>query len=601
MEMNVVENPIMNSKSNEQTRKTKLEKSVAVTDLYRIILVLSENENARIKEEYRTIPSGELYQCYEGKKPENAAKNRYTTIFPYDHSRVVLQATEKQSDYINANYIEDAHKKKSYIATQGPISKTIADFWKMVWGEDISVIICLTNVKDGGRTKCVQYWPTSHNKTKNGEISVRNQEEKTFADYVVRHFRLQNSSDKTERDVFMFHYTQWSDHDVPEPLSLVIFHRHVMKISNGHPGKYTLVHCSAGIGRTGTYIALDALYKEGEITGKVNVPKYVEAMRKDRMNMIQGLDQYKVVYMALLESFRGKSRPISTETFLQEFQEHSCYINLGEVANKSPMSAEYEELVSVRKKYTPEDYKSGRAFLSANYSPTVLSVERYMCMLSNTKGQNVYYNAVSVQSFTKSDHFISAQYPLPDYTENFLRLVKGYYTPTIVSLSPLMEIESSSLWFSAENEKKQVGTFTVKMTDYTQSETVNRTNIVLQQKGLSGMRVSVLECKRRKGENDKINRRALIDLITEAKIEEKTHPDGRILILSSDGAKRCGSFCVVLNAVEQMTLDNEVDIFTITRQLQITRPEFISSLEEYQLCYNTVADYLQTDMVYANC
>ncbi|XP_062613225.1 receptor-type tyrosine-protein phosphatase U-like [Saccostrea cucullata] len=199
----------------------------------------------------------------------------------------------------------------------------------------------------------------------------------------------------------MLHYTQWSDHDVPEPLSLVIFHRHVMKISNVHPGKYTLVHCSAGIGRTGTYIALDALYKKGEKTGKINVPKYVEAMRNDRMNMIQGIDQYKVVYLALLEAFRGKSRSISKETFLQEFQEHSCYINLGEVANKSPLSAEYQELVFIQKKYTSDDYKSGRTFVSANYSPSVLPVERYTCFLTNTEGKNIYYNAVSIQVFYK--------------------------------------------------------------------------------------------------------------------------------------------------------------------------------------------------------
>ncbi|XP_056017459.1 receptor-type tyrosine-protein phosphatase T-like [Ostrea edulis] len=601
MEMSEIGNPGLELETEGGVLTTNTKIDISVADFDKAIVVLSENQNAKFKEEYMTIPRGELHPCNEGKKQENVAKNRYTTIFPYDHSRVVLTSSPKESDYINANYIEDVQGKKSYIAAQGPKSKTIVDFWKMVWQEDISVIVCLTNLKEGNKNKCAQYWPNSSDKIKKGNISIRNQKENVYADYVIRYFRLQNSADKAERDVCMFHYTQWPDHGVPEPLALVVFHRHVLKISVEHPGKYTLVHCSAGIGRTGTYIALDALNKGGEITGKVNIRQYVETMRNSRANMIQGDDQYRVVYLALLESFRGKGRSVSTGTFLREFQDHSCYINLGEVANKSPLSAEFQDLLSGRREYTQEDYKTGWQNVSANYTPSILPVESYMCPLSNTKGKNTYYNAVCLQSFTRNDHFISAQYPFPDYTEDFLRLVKAYYAPTIVSLSPLVEIESSSLWLPAKNESKTVGAFTTKMTDCTQTTTVTKTSITLHQQGASGMNVCVLECRRWKGESDSSNRRVLLDLVNEARVEERTHPEGRILVLSSDGAKRCGQFLVVFNALEQLIVDTEVDIFTITRQLQIRRPEFISSLEEYQFCYEAIADHLQNDTVYANC
>ncbi|XP_056017458.1 receptor-type tyrosine-protein phosphatase epsilon-like [Ostrea edulis] len=569
------------------------------------IFVLSENQNTKFKEEYMIIPRGELHPCNEGKKQENVAKNRYITIFPYDHSRVVLETSPKESDYIDVNYIEDVQGKKLYIATQGPKSKTIVVFWKMVWEEDISVIVCLTNLKEGKKNKCAEYWPNSSDKIKKGNISIRNQKENVYADYVIRHFRLQNNADKVERDVCMFHYTQRPHHGVPEPLALVVFHQHVLKTSV----EFFHIFQYAWIGRTGTYIALDALNKGGEITGKVNIRQYVETMRNSRANMIQGDEQYRVVYLALLESFRGKRRSVSTRTFLREFQDHSCYMNLGEVANKSPLSAEFQDLLSRRREYTQEDYKTGRQNVSANYKPSVLSVESYMCPLSNTKGKNTYYNVVSLQSLTRNDHFISAQYPLPDYTEDFLRLVKAYYAPTIVSLSPLVEIESeclcflfqSSFWLPAKNESKTIGAFTTKMTDCTQTTTVTTTSITLHQKGASGMSVCVLESRRWKGESDSSNRRVLLDLVNEARVEERTHPEGRILVLSSDGAKRCGQFLVVSNALEQLTMDTEVDIFTITRQLQIRRPEFIFSLEEYQFCYEAIADHLQNDTVYANC
>ncbi|XP_052684164.1 receptor-type tyrosine-protein phosphatase epsilon-like isoform X2 [Crassostrea angulata] len=558
---------------------------------------LSEINNTKMEEEYKAIPKGELHSCIEGKRQENKSKNRYTTIFPYDHSRVVLSSPTTGSDYINANYIADVFGKKKYIATQGPKESTIADFWRMIWQENARIIVCLTNISEAKTKKCAKYWPDLNDKHMEGDISVRCQKEQTYAENVVRHLRTKSNLDKTERDVFMFHYTQWPDHGVPEPLSLVVFHRHVMKTVEDHPMGYIVVHCSAGIGRTGTFIALDALYKEGGKTDKVNVPQYVEKMRNARMNMIQGEDQYKTVYMALLEAFRGRLRAVPLDFFLKEFQDHSCYLNHGDVSKQSPFALEFEELLSFRKVYTHEDYKSGMSNIVANYVPSVLPVERYLCPLTT---ENLYYNAVCLQSFKQCDRFISAQFPLPDYTEHFLNLVKTNYTCTIVSLYPLGEVKSTSLWLPTKNQQKTVGPFTIKLAESTQAKYVAKTNITIQQKGGSSMRVAVLECRGWEDEYDGKSRRILIDLVQEAKIEERTHPTGRILVLSSDGAKRCGPFCAVFNALEQMMMDEEVDLFTITRQLQTRRPEFLSSLEEYQFCFDTISDYLQNDTLYAN-
>ncbi|XP_078317014.1 receptor-type tyrosine-protein phosphatase epsilon-like [Crassostrea virginica] len=568
--------------------------------LDRLTEYLSAIKQPKMDEEYKIIPRGELHPCTEGKKQENLSKNRYTTIFPYDHSRVVLHTSSGESDYINANYIEDIRGKRAYIASQGPKKNTINDFWLMVWQENARVIVCLTNVKENKSNKCAQYWPNLNDKIKNGDIIVRCQQEKIYAEHIIRHLHLQNAVNETERDVFMFHYTEWPDHGVPEPLSLMVFHRRVMKTVEEHPWGHIIVHCSAGVGRTGTFIALDALYKEGERTGDVDVPKYVETMRNSRMNMIQGEDQYSTLYMALLESFRGYSKDIPVEKFLQEYQDHYSYNNIGDVVKKSALAVEFKELQSMKRNYTQEDYKSGKLNITANYVSNVLPVERYLCPLTNTKAKNVYYNAVSVQSYTKSDLFLSAQYPLPDYTEDFLRLVKAYYAPTVVSLQPLADVESTVQWLPTKNEMKTIGDFTTKMSACSQTDTMAKTNITLHHKGGSSMCVTLLECRRWTDGDDVRNRRILIDLIKEAKIEENSHPSGRILVLSSDGAIRCGPFCAVFNALEQMTIDSEVDLFTITRQLQTRRPEFMSSLEEYKMCYDTVADYLQNDSVYAN-
>ncbi|XP_062610260.1 platelet endothelial aggregation receptor 1-like [Saccostrea cucullata] len=372
IEINGFDNVVFNTQSVPEKVSPK-HKTITILELEERIKSMSNNENASFKKEYEKIPRGELYPCTEGKKPENVSKNRYTTTFPYDHSRVILKKLNpKESDYINANYIENAQGRRAYIATQGPKPKTIADFWRMVWQENISIIVCLTNLKEGMKTKCALYWPNVNDKIQNGQLYVRQQDEKVYANHTIRKLRIRNTVENTERDVIMFHYTQWPDHGVPDPLSLVVFHRHVMKMSAIYYAEYSLVHCSAGVGRTGTYIALDALYRQADETGKINIPKYLETMRKDRMNMIQGEDQYKTVYLALYESFRGRARSISTDRFLEQFQEQSCYTNLGHVANKSPLSAEFEELFSLRKEYSETDYEFGRKNMEANLSPNIL-------------------------------------------------------------------------------------------------------------------------------------------------------------------------------------------------------------------------------------
>ncbi|XP_061196039.1 receptor-type tyrosine-protein phosphatase alpha-like [Saccostrea echinata] len=530
----------------------RTKKIISMKNLHVIIEKMAFCESAGFKNEYMEIKKGELFPCLEAKKPENMSKNRYKTTYAYDHSRVVLSTLSNGSDYINANFIEDAQGQRAYIATQGPKSKTITDFWSMVWQEKLNIIVCLTNLKEGEKIKCSQYWPNNDEQVKVGEFTICSEQETVYADYVIRTLRLRRKNIKTNLTVMMFHYTKWPDHGVPDPLSLVIFHRHVMRMSDISGGKYTLVHCSAGIGRTGTYIALDALYREGEKTGKVNVQKYVEIMRKDRMNMIQGSDQYEIVYLALYESFRGKAKCMSTDSFLQEYQQHSKYSNSGENPRKSSISVEFEELRNLRKEYSKNDFESGHGNREANYTPSILPVEEFRCYLDYVKNRGTYYNAVLLKSITSNDILISAQYPLPDYTEDFLRLLTDFDVRIAVFLSPLRDISSSTLWLPFKKETKTLGSFTVRFAESSNSNNINTTEVLLKREGSGDIkRLAILECRAWK-EGLSFDRRALLDAIKETKIE-KILTGRRILILSNDGVKRCGPFCIVYNCLEQIS------------------------------------------------
>ncbi|XP_065941091.1 receptor-type tyrosine-protein phosphatase epsilon [Magallana gigas] len=577
-------------------------KYIPVRNMKAQITNMSLNENAGFKSEYHNIPRGELHPCLEGKKQENKVKNRYTTIFPYDHSRVILKTTTSNNEgYINANYIEDTRERRTYIATQGPKPKTIADFWNMIWQEDVCNIVCLTNLTEGTKNKCAQYWPDINDKLQGGTLTVRHLEEKTYAEYIIRRFKIHNKSTRTDRQVTMFHYTTWSDHGVADPLSLVVFHRHVIRATTNSAGKYTVVHCSAGVGRTGTYIALDALYREGKTTGKINVPMYVRTMRKDRMNMIQGDDQYKLLYLALKDAFYGQNKCLESEKFLRgEYQELTCYTNCGDITQKKSLSSELEELLSLRKEYTQQDYISGRAQISANYTESVLPVEEFMCHLYYMKGYNTYYNAVLIQSYLEKESLISAQYPLSDNTEGFLRLIKDFDARVVVFLCPLKDIESTSKWFPPENQHKFDGIFYVKNMSSKRSNNVKMTRLNIQPTGFNEMDITLLECPTWSERLKKGDKRVLLDVVKAVKTE-KSDQKGRVLVLSRDGATRCGPFFVLYNVLEQISVDREVDIFTAVRQIQIRRPECVSTVEEYQLCHDAIAEFLLNDCVYGNC
>ncbi|XP_078327619.1 receptor-type tyrosine-protein phosphatase alpha-like [Crassostrea virginica] len=591
---------IRNDQQISNRKNPTLNKNISVKNIRAQIENMSFDENAGFKSEYNDIPRGELHPCSVAKQAENAARNRYTTIFPYDHSRVILKTEQNANDYINANYIEDTQETRLYIATQGPKPKTIPVFWTMIWQEEITIIVCLTNLKEGVKNKCTQYWPNINDKLQAGVITIRNVEEKMYAENTIRKFKIYHNENEQDRPVTMYHYTTWADHGVADPLSLVVFHRQVMKNTIHSTGKYTLVHCSAGVGRTGTYMALDALYREGQNTGKINVPMYVNTMRKDRMNMIQGEDQYRVLYLALMEAFCGPPKAETKETFLSNYNGKTSFHKNGDVSQTVNLATEFQELLSLMKAYSQKDYVSGRVHLSANYTKSVLPLEEYVCDLSYVEGRNTYYNAVLLRTFLENDSMISAQYPLPEYTEDFLRLIRDFNARIVVFLCAIKDTKSSTRWFPKKGNNIHVGNFTMKHLSSTSSPHVTKTKLVLQNKGSNDIGITVLECPSWNSEQLTVDKRVLLDVINEVKTE-KTYQEGRIIILSSDGATRCGPFCAVYNALEQITTDGEVDLFTIARQLKVRRPEFLSTLAEYQLCYDTVAEYLLNDSVYGNC
>ncbi|CAG2055359.1 unnamed protein product [Timema podura] len=247
----------------------------------------------------------------------NLPKNRYTDVLCYDHSRVLLSQIDGDpcSDYINANFVDGYKQKNAFISTQGPLPKTTCDFWRMVWEQQVLMVVMTTRAVERGRTKCAQYWEEEE-----GGVSTHSNFQVTTGtieqhpDYTVSSLRLTNTKTQESREVSHFQFTSWPDYGVPHSaLAMLDFldrvrsqqSAMVTKLGDtwaGHPrGPPIVVHCSAGIGRTGTFCTLDICISRLEDVGTVDVRGTVERIRSQRAYSIQMPDQYVFCHLALIE------------------------------------------------------------------------------------------------------------------------------------------------------------------------------------------------------------------------------------------------------------------------------------------------------------
>ncbi|XP_064204766.1 tyrosine-protein phosphatase non-receptor type 2 isoform X1 [Anguilla rostrata] len=241
------------------------------------------------------------------KYPENRNRNRYRDVSPFDHSRVKLKNSE--NDYINASLVVMEEAQRSYILTQGPLKSTCGHFWLMIWEQRTKAVIMLNRVIEKGIDKCAQYWPTQEVREmafRDTRFAVTLVSEDVKSCYTTRTLELRNSNTGETREICHFHYTSWPDFGVPEsPASFLNFLFKVRESGSlGVDHGPAVVHCSAGIGRSGTFSLVDTclvLLDKRKEPSSVDVKKILLDMRKFRMGLIQTPDQLRFSYLAIME------------------------------------------------------------------------------------------------------------------------------------------------------------------------------------------------------------------------------------------------------------------------------------------------------------
>ncbi|XP_069506725.1 tyrosine-protein phosphatase non-receptor type 6 isoform X2 [Ambystoma mexicanum] len=276
----------------------------------------AETAKAGFWEEFDTLQKQEAKQLKdrtEGQRPENKSKNRYKNILPFDETRVILASGDCNvpgSDYINANFVMNRlvspdEYSKTFIACQGCLAVTVNDFWQMVWQEKSRLIVMTTREVEKGRNKCVPYWPEPASTKEFGPYLLENVSERTTVDSKIRRLRLSLLNDENNvRDIWHYQFLSWPDHGVPgEPGGVLSFLDDINRVQEGFPNAGPIiVHCSAGIGRTGTIIVIDMLMDMINTKGldcDIDIQKTIQMVRDQRSGMVQTEAQYRFIYMAL--------------------------------------------------------------------------------------------------------------------------------------------------------------------------------------------------------------------------------------------------------------------------------------------------------------
>ncbi|XP_052064146.1 receptor-type tyrosine-protein phosphatase mu-like [Mytilus californianus] len=552
--------------------------------------------NEGLHSEYKTIPYGPQHPTTTAQKKENMPKNRFKTTFPYDHTRVILQPVpgSQHMDYINASLVDGFEKESCYIASQGPLKHTFTDFWAMIWQNNTRKIIMLTNLMEVAKVKCDKYWPEGGKPMALGNLILTLQSEKERAAYVTREISVEDKKTKEKRNIIQYHFTAWPDHGTPDPLYLVLFHKHVISDHSDVESGKLLVHCSAGIGRTGTYIGLDALYEEGRVTGCVDIVKFVKKMRYSRMNMVQTPEQYVCLHYALLEAFTMKDTNIGKEEFGKIWREIQSD---KQPINHQKLYKEFKMLEAKTSEHGKSEYTAATSpeNMEKNRNKTIIPSDNNRLFLTTyDKGRTDYINAVQAPSYTKFVGYLMTQLPLPETKIDFWTMIRDHNSSTIVMF--INEQTEAELVYATSDDTFSCGSFTMKITRReNDGSDISSCTVVMSRKDekskeiviyyavCSGYPKPSVLCK-------------LVNLIS----TRVSMSHDAVTVVSGDGAKSCGLFCTFSNAVSSMTIDDNADIFQLARLLQLRRPEFFADFDEYRLCYEALNFYLESSNVYAN-
>ncbi|XP_043954030.1 receptor-type tyrosine-protein phosphatase delta-like isoform X30 [Gambusia affinis] len=556
---------------------------------------LKANDNLKFSQEYESIDPGQQFTWEHSNLEVNKPKNRYANVIAYDHSRVLLSAIDgiPGSDYINANYIDGYRKQNAYIATQGALPETFGEFWRMIWEQRSAIIVMMTKLEERSRVKCDQYWPTRGTETY-GLIQITLLDTVELATYCVRTFALFKNGSSEKREVRQFQFTAWPDHGVPEhPTPFLAFLRRV-KACNPPDAGPMVVHCSAGVGRTGCFIVIDAMLERIKHEKTVDIYGHVTLMRAQRNYMVQTEDQYVFIHDALQEAVNCGTTEVPARN-LYAYIQKLTQIEGGE--NVTGMELEFKRLANT-KAHTSR-------FISANlpcnkFKNRLVNIMPYestrVCLqpIRGVEGSD-YINASFIDGYRQQKAYIATQGPLAETTEDFWRMLWEHNSTIVVMLTKLREMgrEKCHQYWPAERSARYQYFVVDPMAEYNMPQYILREFKVTDARDGQSRTVRQFQFTDWPEQGVPKSGEGFIDFIGQVhKTKEQFGQDGPISVHCSAGVGRTGVFITLSIVLERMRYEGVVDIFQTVKMLRTQRPAMVQTEDQYQFCYRAGLEYL---------
>uniref|UniRef100_A0A8C5I1H0 protein-tyrosine-phosphatase n=1 Tax=Gouania willdenowi TaxID=441366 RepID=A0A8C5I1H0_GOUWI len=519
--------------------------------------------------EFQTIPRiFSRYTVKEARRTCNAIKNRYGFSEP-----------------------------KKYIAAQGPKTETVCDFWRMIWEQQSSIIVMVTQCEEGNKVKCAKYWPADEEEAEIfEEFVVKLNSEDHFPDYHIRHLSLINKKEKnSEREVTQIQFMSWPDHGVPgEPQLLLKLRRRVNAFKNRRQWPH------AGVGRTGTYISIDAMMECLEAEGRVDVYGSVVELRRQRGHMVQVEPQYILIHQALLEHNQFGE----TEISLSEL--HSTLSTLYNSDNEPTLlEEEFERLPNFpnwrhcKAGITEENKKKNRSMsaIPYDYNRVLLRLDEGQSQDSEANDEDEessdeedeestkYINASHIDGYWGPRVFITAQTPLTDTVEDFWFMVYQKQVPAIAMLS---DEDLDSVYWNQEDQT--FGEIEVKLVSTDTFPTfISRDFLIRHVKRKKSRTVKHFQFLKWEGSEVPEKPEDLTEMIKNMKVKFHIDKSQRnIVVHCSDGSSRSGIFCALWNLLDSAETEKLVDVFQVAKTLRKERQGMFSNLEHYQFLYKAL-------------
>uniref|UniRef100_A0A8K9Y313 Receptor-type tyrosine-protein phosphatase epsilon n=1 Tax=Oncorhynchus mykiss TaxID=8022 RepID=A0A8K9Y313_ONCMY len=550
--------------------------------------IRSADDGKLFREEFNSLPSGYTQGTYqEANKEDNREKNRYPNILPCEELHLILSIS-LTNEWVNE--VMDC-------CVPGPKQDTVADFWRMIWEQKTATIVMLTNLKERKEDKCYQYWPDQGCWTY-GNVRVAVEDVTVLVDYTIRKFYIQyQASDGTKpsRLVTQLHFTSWPDFGVPfSPIGMLKFLKKVKTVNSSFAGPI-VVHCSAGVGRTGTFIVIDGVIDMMHQEQKIDVFGFVSKIRDQRSQLVQTDIQYSFIYQALLEYYLYGDTELDVSSL--EGHLHKLH-NTHAPFDRVGLEEEFKKLTNMR--IMKENMRMGNlpANMKKNRVLQIIPYDFNRVIMSMRRGQEFtdYINASFI------DVSRPTQGPLSHTVEDYWRMAWEWKCHSVVMLTELQEREQDKCFqYWPTEDSVTYGDYTVEMKGSTVCDSFSVRDLVLTYGPDKQTRlVRHFHFHGWPEIGIPAEGKGMIDIIASVQRQQQQSGNHPIIVHCSAGAGRTGTFIALSNILERVKAEGLLDVFQTVKSLRMQRPHMVQTVEQYDFCYRVVQDFVDIFSDYAN-